>query len=137
MRTKICPKCKTLKPLSTGFYKAATRYDGVSSYCMVCHREATKQYDQSDKGKARISKRDAKAQEMSRHKLNARSLVRKAVREGKLVKPEACVNCGQLTRIEGHHENYAKPLDVVWLCNICHKLRHGKIIAVDILEQLT
>ncbi len=30
------------------------------------------------------------------------------------------------TQIQGHHEDYAYPLAVIWLCLRCHKIRHGQ-----------
>lgn len=50
--------------------------------------------------------------------------VRDALRSGELVRPSACSKCGTECAPEGHHEDYAKPLVVTWLCNTCHHERH-------------
>lgn len=47
-----------------------------------------------------------------------------ALRTGRLVRPDTCEGCGAECRPEGHHEDYAKPLDVVWLCVTCHANTH-------------
>lgn len=41
-----------------------------------------------------------------------------AVKVGKL-KKEPCKVCG-ITKVHAHHEDYTKPLEVVWLCPIHH-----------------
>ena len=58
------------------------------------------------------------------HMWRAHAAVSKAISEGKLVRPTACTQCGSSERIEGHHENYSKPLDVMWLCRVCHRELH-------------
>ena len=52
-------------------------------------------------------------------------LVNKAIRSGLLIKPSVCENCGKKgCRLEGHHEDYSMPLEVVWLCYSCHRELH-------------
>jgi hypothetical protein len=50
-----------------------------------------------------------------------------AVRTGRIIKPTFCSHCKKsFVRIEGHHEDYPKPLEVEWLCTNCHlHLKHG------------
>lgn len=48
---------------------------------------------------------------------------RKAIKNGELT-PGPCAVCGTTERIHGHHEDYAKPLEVTWLCTIHHSWRH-------------
>lgn len=45
-----------------------------------------------------------------------------AIRSGKLMRG-SCVVCGQ-SDAQGHHEDYSRPLDVVWLCATHHRELH-------------
>ena len=40
------------------------------------------------------------------------------------MKPSICSKCGAEGRIEAHHADYNKPLEVVWLCRIHHVEAH-------------
>jgi hypothetical protein len=51
-------------------------------------------------------------------KVAARRKLEDAVRHGR-VKKEPCVGCGA-TRVEGHHPDYTKPLEVIWYCRRHH-----------------
>lgn len=57
-------------------------------------------------------------------KYKARHAVSNAIRDGKL-KKQPCAICGEL-KVQAHHEDYSKPLEVVWLCNKHHKEKHGQ-----------
>ena len=57
----------------------------------------------------------------------ARSKLNYAIRTGKLVKPKTCSQCNRTTssrRLHGHHGNYTKPLEVIWMCSVCHGDQH-------------
>ena len=54
----------------------------------------------------------------------ARQSVHWSVKFGILKKPDSCSKCGDTRRIEGHHEDYSKPLEVIWLCSFCHRKLH-------------
>jgi len=56
----------------------------------------------------------------------AHTKVSQAIREGKL-KSESCLLCGSIEKIEAHHVDYNKPLDVAWLCGKCHRRYHVKL----------
>jgi ribosomal protein S27AE len=66
---------------------------------------------------------------------SARQKVCRAVKAGTLVRPIECPTCGGTHRIEAHHENYEKPLDVVWMCAQCHYRQHGKLPVVTTARQ--
>lgn len=59
-------------------------------------------------------------------KRRAHILVKNAIRSGELVK-EPCEQCGSLENIEAHHDDYARPLDVKWLCVEHHNEYHVKM----------
>jgi hypothetical protein len=62
------------------------------------------------------------------NKITARQIYRRAVESGRLVPPDSCSRCGSTDRaIHGHHTDYDRPLDVVWLCWKCHCEEHGGI----------
>ena|SRR3990167_1263179 len=54
-------------------------------------------------------------------KEHARYLMRKAIFKGILVRSKICQFCEkEKPRIGGHHYDYSKPLEVIWLCPSCH-----------------
>ncbi len=59
-----------------------------------------------------------------RGKVHAVSAVFYAVRTGNLIRPDMCSECSRKCKPEGHHDDYSKPLEVIWLCTECHGKRH-------------
>ena len=59
----------------------------------------------------------------------AHRLVHSALQSGRIEKPGRCDGCGLDRRLEAHHEDYAKPLGVRWLCRSCHRLAHRALAA--------
>lgn len=59
-----------------------------------------------------------------RRKQRARGQVDDLVRRGKIVKPRHCERCGTQTKLQAHHTDYNRPLDVQWLCQGCHSWTH-------------
>jgi len=49
----------------------------------------------------------------------------KALRDGSLVR-QPCEVCGT-KEVHGHHSDYSKPLDVIWLCSKHHGEEHTRI----------
>ena len=61
----------------------------------------------------------------NKQKVYCRVKFYEAKKSGKL-KQEPCVNCGN-EKSEGHHSDYSKPLDVIWLCKIHHEQLHREL----------
>ena len=135
---KQCFKCKRWQDLDD-FYKHPQMKDGHLGKCKECAKEdATKHrntnleqiraYDRErDKLPHRIAMNIARTKvfrKMNPMVYAAQTLVNNAVRDRRLKKPRKCSECPQTKMIHGHHEDYYKPLDVIWLCPVCHKKRH-------------
>ena len=59
----------------------------------------------------------------------ARRALKLYVRNGTIVKPDFCQECMADTpkeKLHGHHDDYSKPFDVIWLCSWCHAKKHRK-----------
>ena len=55
----------------------------------------------------------------------------KALAKGLLSKPKQCSICDKEGDVEGHHEDYAKPLSIMWLCRRCHLNQPGHFLAIS------
>jgi len=150
--TKVCFKCNFIKPLSE-FYKHKQMGDGHLNKCKACskidarknyieNKEHYKEYDRNRanlphrvqaradyaetlRGKEAGAKASAKWDRDNPIKKGATTIVRNAVRDGKITKPSACSSCDNSDgMLHGHHDDYAFPLVVRWLCPQCHSDWH-------------
>ena len=121
MSEKKCFKCGKVKPLSE-FYRHPETSDGHLGKCKECtkadvaaHREAHPE---------RLLMTRLKRCKKNPTKTNAHKAVESAIKAGAITRPNRCSGCGcsdALHRIEAHHYDYARPLDVIWLCTPCHR----------------
>lgn len=58
-------------------------------------------------------------------KEKAHRVVTNAVANGTIIS-QPCYKCGS-GKSQAHHEDYSKPLDIVWLCKMHHMERHREI----------
>jgi len=63
-------------------------------------------------------------QKNNREKDNAAHILSYNTRIGKIKRPTVCSVCNKKGKIYGHHEDYSKRLDVIWVCGSCHKNIH-------------
>lgn len=52
--------------------------------------------------------------------------VARALRDGVLVR-QPCRDCGTTVKVQGHHPDHTKQLDVIWLCPRHHALEHWRV----------
>lgn len=133
MAEKECFKCGVVKPLGS-FYKHPGMRDGRVNKCKDCNKldvrrnraDNVEHYREYDRKRGNRQDAEYLRSYRSRYpgKYMAHSAVSNAVRGGKIKKPDECEVCGSEENIHAHHDDYAKPLDVRWLCAVCHKAWH-------------
>lgn len=91
-------------------------------YCAKCNHEWLSRVDAPRECPNCKSRGwNSQPREMAR----AHAAVRQAVLDGSMFKPSVCSRCGSSKSIVAHHADYAKPLEVEWLCHKCHKKHHA------------
>lgn len=148
----LCRKC--------GIHKVPQLYVNKNTYtCRPCRAKQARGYlknstpeqrnrrkEQNKKWKERNKEkiaayRDKKKNEKREYENNyrkvnetrykANNLLSNSIRLRTIIRPSVCSRCGIICKPDGHHEDYNKPLDVVWLCKPCHMKRHSKYGDLD------
>lgn len=136
---KICRDCSLVKLI--GEFTKWTHKNGhsyIKSYCKSCESnrtskyqkkrgsewrlEHTRKYRKTDLGKLAIKRKTVKFRESYPEKYKAYNKVQTAIRNGSLIK-KPCERCGN-EKVHAHHEDYSKPIDILWLCAKCHVKHH-------------
>lgn len=91
-------------------------------------REIDKKYQKKKRAESKesILEYTRKHREKYPEKHQAVKKVFNAVKKG-ILKRSNCENCGSSINIQGHHEDYSKPLEFIWLCPPCHNMTHRKL----------
>lgn len=128
-KEKACTGCRVLKPIGD-FIRHKYKPDGHLNLCKVCYHQRNrddrnklrakkrKLYPELVRAKDRIASKKAQKKNIVQHK--CRLQFRNAIRNGTLIKPNTCSECSSCGQIDGHHKDYSKPFDVIWLCTECH-----------------
>jgi len=137
---KTCFKCKVEKPV-TDFYVHPAMGDGRLNKCKECtkkdvsenYRANSDHYREYERTRFTTSARKERLRIYQQNrrirnpeKETARRKFSRAIKAGQIIRPSICSKCGSAGKIEGHHHDYKKPLDVVWLCFMCHREEHGQ-----------
>ena len=132
---KQCSGCKEIKTFDE-FSNSKHHKDGLHNNCRKCRKEICKKWRTNN---ARKKKKDDQEYRLNNpekfrkyvekwrnnnpEKTKAHIKVRSAIKKG-LLTPTKCEKCESTEKIEAHHPDYAKPLEVMWLCRKCHKKIH-------------
>lgn len=135
---KTCRKCGVFKRAAE-YYKHAQMKDGRLNICIECvktrvrkHRQENdsvreydrKRYRENLSRRIKAAKNAQKWNERYPDRYRAHNMLSAAIRDGRLERGKKCELCGSKKNLEGHHDDYKKPLDVRWMCVRCHRLHH-------------
>ena len=145
--TKKCTLCRKRKNIISSFYKCRNYWH---SQCKKCFRERVKiwmlrKFGTTNQRKipkyaSQIRERDKQYQKKKRARLQGYKT--EEYRKWREKNPEAyeahkkfnsirkkikrlpCYKCGEIYKVHGHHPDYSKPFEVIWVCSIHHKEIH-------------
>lgn len=123
-RCKECHKAKVRENRANNldYYRS---YDAERFQNDPKVRERNNRYRKTEQGKASVALARRTWLKENAVKRAAHVILGNAVRDGKITKPDSCTACGKSSvRIDGHHEDYTRPLAVEWLCRRCHVNTH-------------
>ena len=134
--SKTCFKCQIEKPMDD-FYRHPAMGDGHLGKCKQCtkqdvleHRlkniDKIREYDKKRSKLPPRAKKQAKRlrlwRDQDKRRAKCHNAIARAITRGDLA-CEPCSVCGREDS-QAHHDDYDKPLDVIWLCPPCHSKRH-------------
>lgn len=129
---KTCTKCGAAKAAEE-FYVKDKATNRLSGKCKACHMDYVREYRVShiedyramDRRRGmlphRVEARDKWEAKYPERRM-ANHIVKNAIKRGDLVSLP-CIICGK--KAQGHHPDYSRPLDVVWLCPKHHQETHA------------
>lgn len=124
-----CSRCHIDEASSpdTRFINYQTQGDRRYYFCTACNTKRAAKYRSTENGRLRINQAVARSLASNRAKQNARARLGYHLKKGTLVAPSVCKDCGMTAKVQGHHPDYNKPLEVIWLCVNCHAKLHREL----------
>ena len=127
---KTCFKCEEEKPLAE-YYRHSRMADGHLNKCKACTKSDATQHRADNIERIRAYDRARGSRQSPEYLREWRRKNPEKYRAHRLVatnlkNPGVCSECPSTFHVEAHHDDYSKPLDVRWLCAVCHKQHHAK-----------
>jgi len=124
--TKRCSKCKLEKNVSE-FYRDKSSNDGRFCWCKQCHDKNNKKYQHTERFKAKRARITKTYRKNHTQKYKATTILYHAIERKGFPKASTykCIyNCGAQAE-QYHHPDYSKALNVIPVCDKCHKSIHN------------
>lgn len=85
-----------------------------------------KEYLKTEHGKEKHKEQSREFRKNNPLKISAQQKCRRAIKQGVIIRPDKCSNCEVFCKPDAHHEDYNRPLEVIWICKKCHvHIHHG------------
>jgi len=90
--------------------------------CLRCNRDRVRIWKK--KNPAKVVKITGGYERRNGLKRSVYKKVRTAIKKGIICRPVYCSKCGGVGKIQAHHADYSKPLEVTFVCPACHSKEH-------------
>lgn len=142
-----CRVCGDAKP-RLEYYKRHVRMSGDVGECKECTRRRVRrramtdpkvqEYDRersrTPKRREHVARTAKRWKDQNKDGYKAHYLVSNAIRDGRL-KKSLCLFCSA-EYVHAHHRDYARPLEVIWLCPKCHHRLHSNFPETEGLNKV-
>jgi len=91
-------------------------------------RNRLKHKNWRDRNREKLNEYGRKWYQNNKEKRRANAMLKRAIDIGKISRPDFCSECGNKCKPDGHHNDYTKPLSVIWLCKVCHMRKSPRTV---------
>lgn len=85
-------------------------------------------FDWSKNNRERINAQQREWYRNNKEKRRAHVILNRAIKAGEIMRASKCTECLKECKPDGHHIDYLKPLDVIWLCRACHSRKSPRTV---------
>ncbi len=145
---KRCTVCAIELPATLVFFRKGKPGElPLRASCLACEKEYSRVHRATEAGRMARKKRRQNRTKPEKYvyggakriasnmayfkrypeKKRAANLVYKALKSGKLIR-QPCEACGTTSKVQAHHDDYSKPLNVKWLCQRDHLKHHCELV---------
>ena len=142
-KAKSCMVCSKVLGWSE-FYDHPRTKDGKMALCKHCHKERMRLNRINNPAVRAYDRKRSRTPERKKHlaantknfrarypeKYAAQAKIAYRIKTGALIR-QPCERCGSHQNVHAHHDDYSKPLDIIWLCPLHHAERHKELRVIN------